>query len=46
MGGTTAVLVSDVGHGVLDLRSSGRFTYQPDAGYLGPTHSAIGPAAC
>jgi Bacterial Ig domain len=24
-----------VTHGVLDLRSSGRFTYQPDPGYLG-----------
>ena len=35
LGGTTAVLVSDVSHGVLDLRSSGSFTYEPDAGYTG-----------
>jgi hypothetical protein len=35
LGGTTAVLVSDVTHGLLDLRSSGRFTYQPDPGYVG-----------
>ena len=35
LGGTTAVLVSDVVHGVLDLRSNGHFTYDPDPGYLG-----------
>jgi len=35
LGGTTAVLVSDVSHGVLDLRVSGRFTYDPDPGYVG-----------
>ena len=35
LGGTTAVLVADVNHGVLDLRSNGRFTYQPDPGYTG-----------
>ena len=35
LGGTTAVLVSDAAIGVLDLRSSGRFTYQPDPGYPG-----------
>ena len=35
VGGSTAVLVSDVTHGVLNLRSSGSFTYDPDAGYTG-----------
>jgi hypothetical protein len=35
LGGTTAVLVSGVSHGTLDLNSNGSFTYQPDAGYVG-----------
>ena len=35
LGGATAVLVTDATHGVLDLRSNGRFTYAPGAGFVG-----------
>jgi Bacterial Ig domain len=35
LGGSTAILVSGVSHGTLDLRSNGGFTYTPESGYLG-----------
>ena len=35
LGGTTAVLVSDVSHGTLDLRPDGGYAYAPDPGFLG-----------
>jgi hypothetical protein len=35
LGGSTAILVSGVSHGTLDLRSNGGFTYTPDSGYVG-----------
>ena len=35
LGGSTAILVSDVAHGTLSLRSDGGFTYTPAAQYVG-----------
>jgi Bacterial Ig domain len=35
LGSSTAIQVSDVSHGTLDLRSHGGFTYTPDAGFVG-----------
>lgn len=35
LGGATAILVSNVSQGTLDLRSDGGYTYTPAAGYLG-----------
>jgi hypothetical protein len=35
LGGSTAILVSGVSHGTLDLRSNGGFSYAPDPGYVG-----------
>lgn len=35
LGGTSAVLVSNVSHGTLTLRSDGGYTYSPASGYVG-----------
>jgi hypothetical protein len=35
LGGATAVLVSDVTNGELDLRANGGYTYVPDPGFVG-----------
>ena len=35
LGGATAILVSDVSRGTLNLQSNGGFTYTPAAAYLG-----------
>ena len=36
LGGASAILVSNVSHGTLNLRSDGGFTYTPAARYVGP----------
>jgi hypothetical protein len=35
LGGTTAILVSDVSHGTLSLQSNGGFSYRPEPGFVG-----------
>jgi Big-like domain-containing protein len=44
LGGSTAVLVTTVAHGTLNLEASGGFTYTPAAGYVGPDSFVYHPS--
>lgn len=44
IGGTTAILVSDVSHGTLFLSSDGGYTYSPAAAYVGTDQFSYKPS--